>query len=603
VHVWKTTYEHRTESRRHELPVGLGHALLAPLLVPVFGDLGVSASVWEHGPEWWSLHGVRSIEQFEIEHGKEGERSAYNMRWRELALSERRIVRASFRGYTDLFVPLSLSGATVGLLVVGPIATKRPTPTDVLECWREISGRQGHPSDPEFAWFLSTVLQTLVLNARELARFERLLGCMTRLMSGQARADRLMTEAEALQHELVHARFPEQMWRAVRQYTDDRAPQNYYGADRAHELHLLGATRVADHVVVGLTRSQRATADPVDEMIRRHELQRACVELAYAERDVLCGQVGDHGVLFLSGENGSATRKRAKAQRIASNAARLAARFGFALHSGLATTSRTHTAAKALPMALGAAEEALAERSELVVAKPSQRLERPLVPLRRELQRLVLESPAGLESSFEHYLEAVAVHSGYRVPIVATHLQLAFEQMAQALLESGALDAKGLDALGRDLRRAEDLAMTTDELFVAYRHATAGLARTALAPVSQRRERGLGAAVEYMREHYGESLRAPAVAKIAGFAPKYFSRCFKQHEGVTFEHYLRTLRLERAKRLLTDTGLDVEHIARLSGFSSAQYFCRVFRNAQRSTPLAYRRHALKSGPAEAPKKP
>src|SRR5262245_20015121 len=125
--------------------------MLAPLLIPVFVELNVSASVWEHGSEWWALHDAQSIHRFEIEHGKDAERSGYNSECREQALAERRIVRGKFRGYTDLFVPLFLRGEPVAVLVVGPVATERPTAVRALELWREISGRQGHPSDPEFS--------------------------------------------------------------------------------------------------------------------------------------------------------------------------------------------------------------------------------------------------------------------------------------------------------------------------------------------------------------------------------------------------------------------------------------------------------------------
>ena len=55
-----------------------------------------------------------------------------------------------------------------------------------------------------------------------------------------------------------------------------------------------------------------------------------------------------------------------------------------------------------------------------------------------------------------------------------------------------------------------------------------------------------------------------------------------------FEQYVRALRLERAKQLLSSTELNATRVAELSGFNSSQYFSRVFRNKLGVTPLEFR---------------
>ena len=40
------------------------------------------------------------------------------------------------------------------------------------------------------------------------------------------------------------------------------------------------------------------------------------------------------------------------------------------------------------------------------------------------------------------------------------------------------------------------------------------------------------------------------VARVAGFSPNYFGQLFKRREQMTFEHYVRQLRIERAKQLV-----------------------------------------------------
>jgi len=143
-------------------------------------------------------------------------------------------------------------------------------------------------------------------------------------------------------------------------------------------------------------------------------------------------------------------------------------------------------------------------------------------------------------------------------------------------------------AMSEGLDRSADSARTTSELLAAYRRAVSDLSAATRKPVAARHERSLRAALEHTAQHYAEPLRAADVARVAGFAPKYFSRLFREHEGTTFEKHLRGLRVERAQFLLASSALDVERVARLSGFGSSQYFCRVFRRATGLTPLGYR---------------
>jgi two-component system response regulator YesN len=63
---------------------------------------------------------------------------------------------------------------------------------------------------------------------------------------------------------------------------------------------------------------------------------------------------------------------------------------------------------------------------------------------------------------------------------------------------------------------------------------------------------------------------------------------FKRREKVTFERYLRNLRVDRAKQLLSTTDLDVQRVAQLCGFGTGQYMARVFRRTLGMTPTGCR---------------
>src|SRR5262249_26373133 len=98
-------------------------------------------------------------------------------------------------------------------------------------------------------------------------------------------------------------------------------------------------------------------------------------------------------------------------------------------------------------------------------------------------------------------------------------------------------------------------------------------------------------ALAYVRDHFGERLSLEKVAKVAGFAPRYFSKVFARTEKTTFQLYVRRLRLERAKHMIAATNLSMEGIGQLCGFPTRIYFHRAFKQTFAMTPLQYRSRA------------
>jgi AraC-like DNA-binding protein len=69
----------------------------------------------------------------------------------------------------------------------------------------------------------------------------------------------------------------------------------------------------------------------------------------------------------------------------------------------------------------------------------------------------------------------------------------------------------------------------------------------------------------------------------------YLGRTFQRHFGKTIIDAIHEQRLRTARKLLLESSLNVNQIAKQCGFSSSIYFCRVFKRAQGTPPLAYRR--------------
>lgn len=94
--------------------------------------------------------------------------------------------------------------------------------------------------------------------------------------------------------------------------------------------------------------------------------------------------------------------------------------------------------------------------------------------------------------------------------------------------------------------------------------------------------------LEYMEEHFAEPLGVADFAQVAGLSESRFAANFKAETGEAPMHCLNVIRLGRAQGLLLN-GSSVEEASRASGFSSVQYFCRVFRRSIGMTPGEFRK--------------
>ncbi|MDQ8185019.1 AraC family transcriptional regulator [Pelagicoccus sp. SDUM812002] len=101
--------------------------------------------------------------------------------------------------------------------------------------------------------------------------------------------------------------------------------------------------------------------------------------------------------------------------------------------------------------------------------------------------------------------------------------------------------------------------------------------------------------VEYgyhlLHNRYNSPITLKEIAAACGITREHFIRAFakryKRPPGVV----LRQLRLDHARSLLETTQFTLQHIAGASGFSSANVFCRAFRQAHGTTPSKHREAA------------
>ena len=95
--------------------------------------------------------------------------------------------------------------------------------------------------------------------------------------------------------------------------------------------------------------------------------------------------------------------------------------------------------------------------------------------------------------------------------------------------------------------------------------------------------------LDYISEHYKETITINELAEILHFSPPYFMRFFKKYTGMTCLDYINEYRLNTAAKLLLETNWTVSEIAEEVGLGNVSYFNRLFKRKYEMTPREYRK--------------
>lgn len=85
------------------------------------------------------------------------------------------------------------------------------------------------------------------------------------------------------------------------------------------------------------------------------------------------------------------------------------------------------------------------------------------------------------------------------------------------------------------------------------------------------------------------SLGLQSASEHLNLTAPYLSQLFKNETGVGINAYITNKRIERAEYLLEKTKLKVDTISSQTGFTTVQYFTKVFKDKTGKTPLEYRK--------------
>ncbi len=97
-------------------------------------------------------------------------------------------------------------------------------------------------------------------------------------------------------------------------------------------------------------------------------------------------------------------------------------------------------------------------------------------------------------------------------------------------------------------------------------------------------------AVSFIEKNYAEDISLNDMVAVSGLSKYHFTRLFSASVNQTPIEYLTKVRIQHALDLLQDNEKTIEEIAKEVGYTSSNYFSKVFKKLLNETPSNYRQN-------------
>lgn len=94
---------------------------------------------------------------------------------------------------------------------------------------------------------------------------------------------------------------------------------------------------------------------------------------------------------------------------------------------------------------------------------------------------------------------------------------------------------------------------------------------------------------DFINENLDKNLNISYISKSVNISKSVLYRNFHSCFNCTLSEYINKVRVKRAEKLLKESEMSIEDVARCVGFSSVSYFSRVFKEKKGISPLAFRK--------------
>ncbi|MBO7148997.1 MAG: PocR ligand-binding domain-containing protein [Clostridia bacterium] len=95
---------------------------------------------------------------------------------------------------------------------------------------------------------------------------------------------------------------------------------------------------------------------------------------------------------------------------------------------------------------------------------------------------------------------------------------------------------------------------------------------------------------EYVRSHINESLSVSSICRALNISKKHLYEISHKHFNAPIGEYICSVRIEKAKQLLTSTDYTIQQISYMVGIQDYNYFTKFFKSKVGTAPLRYRKN-------------
>jgi AraC-like DNA-binding protein len=554
----------------------------------------------EDALEWMDLTDPRQRLKpfhFEIYFGKEEARDAH---YRDALDETRRSGRTVCRqilGSWDLFHPLDAHT----FLYVGQFYRQPPDWDTLSAQWHDLTGQAPTSANPDFVHFVRMALDLPILEDELLAAYKELLAHYADFLTGREEGTALQQRIDQLNGETISRLWPIETWvdAAIDPDKFQLTPWRLEGKLTDWMKEGLGINRLPTTAIALMPLDSRAAPlDWVQTLVRNAQIQRACIQFARELPETAATHLSDYGVSLITSTRSSKNLARARLElreRAQKFQAFVKERFHVRSVVGIGTTLGPgvplHDSHREAVLALHMCAQL--ERDVLFFDEHGGRAEFRYAELQRAAATLAAsfdrEHSTEIKAASDRYVQLVLRYSGERIEVARSQFLATVFQLFAGVVRRYPMQTEARDRFAADLTRKIEEAPSLYQVIETFKEALGRLSFVSSKAWNGSNVMRLEATLQYLRENFAEPLPLPAVAKRAGFSVPTFSRVFKRATGTSFLNYVRAIRVEHAKSLITTTPMNTEQIAQACGFQSQHHLIRSFKKETKLTPGAYRR--------------
>lgn len=101
--------------------------------------------------------------------------------------------------------------------------------------------------------------------------------------------------------------------------------------------------------------------------------------------------------------------------------------------------------------------------------------------------------------------------------------------------------------------------------------------------------------LDYIDEHYAESITLKQLSQLLGVTPQHLCTLFRKIMNTRIFEFINLVRIKKSKEiLLANPAMPIRDVAHKNGFDDVSYFCYIFKRIEKTTPGDFRKRHLRN---------